>query len=501
MKQNLIRFASLFLALLTLLAVTAACTEKPDDKPKETIREGETEAPAETLVTADLPDLDLEGYNYVVLHWFDPNWMTRVNVDVYSEGTNGDPINDAVFKRNTRLTEKYDFTIEFENVPHGELNTKVRQYVNTGDDVCDVVYQILAETPGFSTEGDFLDFETAFEYVDLDKPYWDAYVRKEISFANHTFLMASSYNIIDEDATAAVAFNKQMARDEQLPNFYDMVRAGEWDFQNFYEQMTSFDGDVNGDAKMKPEEDIYGFLGGNDVTTTFFYGAGGRLTEKDEYDCPVFVFGTEENYDIVSGVLDIMYDSAFMNHHMIPNEDDNYYRQLFIDGHGLFFWMRMDDARAMRGEEAIDFGILPAPKYDELQENYLSMLSRYTCGLMTVLRCEQDPDTVGFIMEAMAAASYYDLTEAYYEVTLKGKSARDDESQEMLDVIFSHRVVDIGDVFDFGGFAGTLLSYPKSYPGKYTIASVFASNENKINSAIEKFYEQIDKLDLEAYMN
>ncbi len=500
MKRNAsmkYRLLSLIAAVLLLAAALTACAET-SDLPKDTLPpvSGEETVPEETRITADLPDLDLEGYTFTVAHWFAAGWECRANIDVWAEGFNGDPINDAVYSRNTRLTEKYDFEIDFQNVDHSELVDKVRQFTSTGDDVYDLVYLLLAETQGFTVDGSFLDFEADFDYVDLDKPYWDNYIRKELSFLGHTFLMASSYNVHDEDATAALAFNKQMALDLQTPNLYDIVRAGNWTFDALYGQMTSFDGDVNGDQVMKPEEDVYGFLGGNDTLATFYYGAGGRLTEKDEMDYPVFVFDTEDNYDLLSAVLDIMYDRSFMNHHMIGNENDVFFRQLFIDGHGLFYWMRMDDARAMRGEEAINFGILPVPKYDEVQKDHMSLLSRHTSGLMSVLRCEQNPDTVGFLMEAMAAASYYDLTNAYYEVTLKGKAARDDDSQDMLDIVFRHRVIDIADVFNFGGFADTLLNYPRSHPGQYNLASLYAENESKIDKAIEDFYEKIEKLDL-----
>ena len=243
------KIVAVLLLAATVIMTASACAEKPTES-------GETKAPegpateAETRITANLPDLDLEGYLFSVVHWYDPNWESRRNIDIYAETLSGDTINDAVYQRNTRLTEKYDFEIEFTEIQHSELNSKVRQLVNTNDDVYDLVYQILAETPGFTTDGDFLDFETSFEYCDLDQPYWDNNVRKELSFAEHTFLMASSYNIIDEDATAAVAFNKQIASDENLPDFYDFVNQGIWTFEEIYDQMSSFDGDINGDMKM-----------------------------------------------------------------------------------------------------------------------------------------------------------------------------------------------------------------------------------------------------------
>ncbi|MCQ2426254.1 MAG: hypothetical protein MJ070_08920 [Lachnospiraceae bacterium] len=493
-KSIFLRVFCLVLALLAASAVVIGCAEKPAEG---TETKGPKETEAETVdpnTVADLPDMNLEGYLYSVLHWYVNGWENRMNIDIYAEAPNADPINDAVYNRNTRLTEKYNFEIDYTTLAHNEVVNAMRQGVNTGDDLYDLVYARLTDVAGVVTEGDCLDFETAFEYVDLDKAYWDQSMRKELSFANHSFLMASSYNIIDEDATAALAFNKTIARDNNIPDVYGLASTGAWTFDALEDIMLGFESDINGDGVLKEADDVFAFLGGKDVSPSFYFGGGGRLTEKDDDDLPEYVFNTEENYDIFTRVCDIMYEPNFLNHHTISNTDDNYYRQLFIDGHGLFFWMRMDDPRIMRGEEAIDFGILPIPKYEEEQDNYYSMVSRHTTGFMSVLICEQNPDIVGFIMEAMAAASYKDLTSAYYDVTLKGKSARDDESQDMLDIIFAHRVLDIGDMLDFGGFTSTLLGYQSENRGKYDISSKYAAAESKIESDIWDFIEKVESL-------
>ena len=491
-KSIFLRVLCLVLALFTVSAVLISCAETPGET---TDTKGPKETAAETVdpnTVADLPDQNLEGYLYSILHWYVSGWENRMNIDLYAEAPNADPINDAVYNRNTRLTEKYNFEIDYTTLPHNEVVNTMRQSAQTGDDLYDLIYARLTDVTGIVTEGDCLDFETAFEYVNLDKAYWDQSMRKELSFAGRSFLMASSYNIIDEDATAALAFNKTLARDNNIPDVYALASAGTWTFDAIEDIMIGFESDVNGDGVLKEADDVYAFLGGKDVSPSFYFGGGGRLTEKDDDDLPEYVFNTEENYDIFTRVCDIMYEPNFLNHHTISNTDDNYYRQLFIDGHGLFFWMRMDDPRIMRGEESIDFGILPTPKYDEDQENYYSMVSRHTTGFMSVLLCEQNPDIVGFIMEAMAAASYTELTRAYYDVTLKTKAARDDESQDMLDLIFSHRVLDIGDMLDFGGFTSTLLSYQSSNHGKYDIASKYAASESKIESDIENFIDKVE---------
>ncbi len=498
MKKNTVRVLCSLLALITLILAAVSCAE-PDKPSSETKAPTESDANTETQrIAADLPDLDLGGYTYSVAHWHRADWPTRGNIDIYSEGTNGDPVNDAVYKRNTRLTEKYDFEIEYEEIEANELVQKARQFVSTGEDVYDLVYILASGVAGLLTDGSFLDFEEAFDYVDLDKDYWDQYIRKELSFMNHSFLMASSYNVIDEDATAAVAFNKTIARDEGFDSFYDLVYNDVWTFDKILDTMTAYDGDKNGDGQLTEKDDVYGFLAGDDVMISFFYGAGGRFTEKDEYDLPVYVFGDETNIEIILDIFDIMYDPTFLNHHAIKDTTDPYYRQLFVDGHGLFFWMRMDDARALRGEEAINFGILPIPKWTEDQDEHISMVSRHTTGYMSVLMSEQDPDTVGFIMEAMAGASYYDLKEAYYEITLKGKSTRDDESQDMLDIIFKHRTTDIGDICNFGGFTDIMLRYGSQNKSR-NIASSYAEYKDRIDRAIEDFYEKVDVLEQKMY--
>ncbi len=492
-KAFFLRLFALLLALLTMAAVFTGCVSEKGPE-KDTLPPETEGTPESELVHADLPDLTFDGYTYTVLHWYLEGWESRKNMDIYAESVTGDPINDVVYTRNTRLTQKYDFEIDYSTELYNEVISKMRSAVATNDDLYDLVYARLVDVPSVVVEGDCLDFETAFEYVDLDKPYWDQNIRHELSFGGRNYLMASSYNVTDEDATAGMAFNKRILADNGVTDVYALASAGNWTFDTLEDIMQGFESDVNGDGKLVEDEDVFSFLGGSDVATSFFFGGSGRLTVKDNWDYPEYVFSQEDNINVFTRVCDIMYEPNFLNHHAIANTDSIYYRQLFIDGHGLFFWMRMDDARAMRGEESIDFGILPSPKYDESQNDYISMISRHTTGFMSVLSCELNPDIVGFIMEAMAAASHYDLTHAYYDVTLKTKSARDDESQEMLDLIFAHRMVDIGEVMNFGGFATTMQNYMTKNPGKYNIVSAYASDEQKIASAVEEFIGKIEKI-------
>ena len=480
------RIAALLLALLTIVGTLAACAEAKGPTNETLPPEVSAE---DTRVTHDLPPKTFDGYTFGMLHWFIEGWQVH-GVDLYAEEINSDPINDAVYTRNTRLSETLDISFEYEEKAYNEVVNTIRQAVRSNDDYYDLVYARLTDVSTVLLEGSFLDYNYDLPYIDLDKPYWDQSVREQLSFGGHLFLEASDLNITDKNATDGLLFNKQLARDFNLPNFYDLVKEGTWTLDALYENMTAFDGDVNGDGKLNPDDDIMGYLGSADVTMSLFYGGGGKLTEKDEYDLPEYVFNTEENIDLITRVFDIMYDDTFINAHKY---NASYYNN-FIAGHGLFYWSRMEKVVQLRGEEAIDFGILPTPKRDEYQPEHLSMLSEHMTGLPAVLSSETDPDTVSYIMEAMAAGSYYDLQKAYYDVTLKTKSARDDESQDMLDIIFRNRILDLGELCQFGLFSNDLLYYPNQV-GNYAIVSKYESVESKIEKDIEKFIEAVDKID------
>ncbi len=486
--MNAKKLLALLLALVTVIGVLSACANQ-DQPAQDTLQTEKDTDPADTRVTHDLPPMTFDGYTFGMLHWYISGWLVH-GTDLYVEETDGEPVNDAVYSRNARLSEALDIDFSYEEQSYEEIIDTIRQSVRSNDDFYDLYYARLIEVNSVLLEGAFLDYNYDLPYIDLDKPYWDQSVRKMFSFGNHLFLEATDINTTDKDATDAYLFNKKLARDFDLPNFYDLVREGVWTFDELYKNMTAFDGDLNGDGVLNPYDDIMGFLGAADVTMSLFYGGGGHLTVKDEYDLPENDFDNEDNIDLVFSIFDIMYDPTFVNSHV----NNTPVRDCFVAGNGLFLWSRMSEVTMLRGEESIDFGILPTPKRDEDQPEHLSMLSQHTTGLPGVLSSEQNPDTVSYIMEAMAAASHYDLQKAYYDITLKTKSARDDESQEMLDLIFKNRILDIGELCRFGGFSDNLLLWASSM-GDRNIMSRYKSLESKIETDIQKFIEAIDRID------
>ena len=85
------------------------------------------------------------------------------------------------------------------------------------------------------------------------------------------------------------------------------------------------------------------------------------------------------------------------------------------------------------------------------------------------------------------------LTPAYYEKTLKGAYVRDDESIDMLDIIFGNRVYDVGHLYMVGTLPHNVTQLlVNNNPGGLT--SVYQSFLNLANSDIRELNQRIEML-------
>ena len=71
---------------------------------------------------------------------------------------------------------------------------------------------------------------------------------------------------------------------------------------------------------------------------------------------------------------------------------------------------------------------------------------------------------------------------AYYDTALNNRYIRDEDSGEMLDIIFASRVYDFGFIFDVGGM-GTLIQTMFN-SRKNNFASEYEKRESKAQSAL-----------------
>ena len=502
------RITAVLIALLMLVPTLASCSDNTPAETKETTSQQETAQTAESTdasadesetederIKPNIPEsADFGGDDITFLHWYNPAWTetVRQSRDIYSEGITGEAINDAVYNRNVKIEDAYKVKIALQLEQSTDIASMVGQQVTAGDSTYDVVYQILSAAPALIQKSYFHNLFNV-PNIDLEKPWWDQNSISSLSTMGILPLVSTSINVNDKDATAALAFNKTIAENNQLEDLYTLVREGKWTYDKLTEMAEATYNDSNGDGTMTPD-DVYGFLGGRDVIDSLYHGSGSQFITKNENDEFVFTFGTERDVDVISKGIDIVNSSWYFNHHAWKDQSDILYRQIFETGHGLFFWMRLDDVTNMRAGDA-DFGIIPIPKYEEAQDKYYSLVSQHTTGLMSIpITCAGDElSMVGMVLEALAAESHYTLIPEYIETSLKTKNSRDAESADMLDIILGNRVFDPMNVYSFANFGDAIMDAADA--NNKDMASLIKSKEKLVNKSIEKVLKAVSAVE------
>ncbi|MBO7254236.1 MAG: hypothetical protein J6V36_02920, partial [Clostridia bacterium] len=94
-----------------------------------------------------------------------------------------------------------------------------------------------------------------------------------------------------------------------------------------------------------------------------------------------------------------------------------------------------------------EFGIIPVPMYSSSQDDYCSEMGNHTASVLMIPNTVLADDDLGLVIQALAELSEEQLTPEYYEKQLKFRDFKDEESAEMLDIIFNNRHYDLGAVF------------------------------------------------------
>ena len=498
-------FMLIFAALLALLA--ACSTNAPlDDSKKKEENGGENqigernEATTEDKLYPALEAVDFEGYEFkfYITNLDLPDWAEWAHRDLVSdEVLSGEPINDAVYSRNKKIEEKYNITIKeivYSSSTAWGLSDKVATAVRAGDDIYDVVVPHVHELQSLMLRGDLLDFNQ-MPFIDLTKPWWNQGTIKDLSIDNKVFLLQGDLLIMDNDAMAAMIFNKKILAENELESPYDLVKKGEWTFDKLLEMGRGIAKDLNGDGTMYIKDDLFGYILQCGTEASFIVSGGSKICDKDENDLPVITAGTERFYRITELLQEMLSDTQnSVNLHSFEGEFPIYDEQvkMFSEDRALFTWIRMRIVERLRGMET-DFGIIPCPKLDKAQEYYITYNEPNAGTGLSIPQTASNHERTGTILEDLCAESKYTLQPAYYEINLKGKYTRDDESQAMLDIILSNTAFDIGYIYNFGNFAA-LTCHRYGRDMKVEWVSKFEASRDKMQKDIDKLIDTVSNL-------
>ncbi|MBQ4289695.1 MAG: hypothetical protein II719_00705 [Clostridia bacterium] len=507
---------TLILASLLLSAAVVSCGEATGEEPASsepastgpssseeisssaeesgTETEAETEEPgwkSDVVYTVyrepNLPaDLTFEGETFRF------SLKERNDEFMFTEGLNGEVINDTTYARNLQVEER--FGIKLEGVLTDQEEGNLRAIVDSGSTEFDMVYGYADILIGVIPSGYALDM-CNIPYIDFSEEFWFPELVENFSCYDKVFMAPSDIATSILGNTIITYFNKRILGEYDLQSPYQMVYDNTWTLDNFLTMVRKVSKDLNGDGVMD-HNDLYGIgvISGRVLGTfaNLLMGCDVKVTVHNEDRSLSFDPDGEKIQLVIDKCAQVLKDRSLgfdeVTYGQIIHPEDPYYTPLFEQGHYLFELNYINCIQKTFREMEDDFGIAPLPKYDEYQENYHHRPS-VLVHLFSVPSTAVNLDKVGAVFSYMSWLSSQTVLPAYYEVTLKQKRTRDEDSARMLDLI--HNTI----YYDWPDIMTNIRWYMVNAYEAGSYERVVATSLKKLNKALNQIQNKLRDLD------
>lgn len=486
--------------ILTLLLLTVLLAGCAGDGTTETVGKtaGDTASSTETETLSEkerqiaaLPTGDYGGYDFMMLN----NESNFAYTQMSAEELTGEGINDAIFNRNNAVAERLNVKLVENKVPYAEVTSTMNTSIAAGDSTYSCFWNESQFVAPFAIAGSLWNVHDIAP-LSLDQPWWNAGAMADLTIKDYLYFLVGDLHLMFRESFWMVGFNKNIADDAGLDDLYTVVRDGKWTMDRMGEAMTAARADLNGDGVMDGN-DRFGMACYGGCVIPLFIGGGESLVERDTDGIPHFVAPDDRFYRTYEKIVSTYFASS-LDYSCIGGKTKNIdqyadasgvdsFHGVFLSGHALFYLEPIGSLKKLRSMDA-EFGVLPYPKLDEAQQDYATYIANYAavCGIPV---SAEDPERVGVVLENLCGLSHWDLQDAYIKDTLSFKYIRDEESREMLDIIFDTGRFNLSDQLDVNTVRSKIQD--SAIAGKDSVASIL---EKALPAAEKKLDENIRKL-------
>ena len=505
-SKFIMKITSALLVIVMILGTFAACAETVVGE-NETTANAATEMPSatdaiivpeETIVGDDVPELNFGGEDIIILGR-NRDWCAD---EIAVSDENGTIVNDAVYKRNTLVSERLGVNIVFQGVgattstDNYAVRDALRKYIESGDEDVDLVANAAYVSASTQAEGLYRNL-TDVENLDLSKPYWSQGLNTAMEVGGAQYLCSGAIMLSYYRFIFVTFFNVDTFNNAGIELLYDTVEKGEWTIEKQFTLAEELYKDNNGNGETD-EGDFFGFMGNHDMIGVDGYWASFELPilTKDEdgyYKYSLDLERTAKAVEVINdffwnnkGVMRVTYKSG-------DTEQDEI-AQRFANEEAAMVTLRLieceNDLVGMS-----NYGIVPLPKLDQNQAITRAAIhdSFSAYSIPNFNFSDDELAMIGAVLEVMASQSFQTITPAYYEQALKGRYANDPQSVAMLDQITQNVWIEAG-ILNCNAIEAPHKTFRDAIKNRYTNATSLFSQKAKItqrkitdlNASLEK---------------
>ena len=367
----------------------------------------------------------------------------------------GTPMGDLKHTIMESIMEDFNVTFDVVRITENDMLNQLTPAVMAGDLFAHIIISTTWAFGGLISAGLLGDI-SAVPTLNLDSDLWMRHVHRATTVRGEVLATAGIFE--HWDRASVVVFQKSLWNQLNLPDPYELVRRGEWTWDRFEEFAVLAAQDLTGDGVVDNINDRWGMaVIPDDFMRATVLSMGGRFFDFH----PV----TGRLYSPMATPEGIAIADWLRYFSLIPGAwyrgpGQNNRTEMFINRRALFMPHDLHIWEVVRAMDD-DFGILPYPKRNAEQPEYLSVAS-HNAMLIGIPITNNQLEETGIIMEALAAR--FAPVREMQRAELEDIVLRSDEDIEMLDYIIPNLACDIGFIMAIAGPVwntpmGTLYNY------------------------------------------
>ena len=477
-----------WICLFACLLMTA-CQEKEADLPADTADTAET-AGTKTVPETEpsyvdaLPKADYNGASFRGYGANTLNGMEYATLLQFSWGEqNGESCNDILYDRTAYLEEFYN--VDFvETIEPGNMSaSKVQANIKAGDAAHDMIYGDVASFGYSMVLAGGVYPSDMIPGLQLDNPYWSSEMRESLTIGDSYYFPTGAITPRYYGAAYLLMFNRDIVTDMNLPDPQALTKEGKWTIDVMFDMMADAYVDLNGNGEVDGDDQI-GFGYETLTAETLVLGCGYHYVENENGKMRA-AFDDENLVTLMQWMVQQYQQDGII----LDGANGIDYGAMVEAGRVLFDSPCTFSMAAYRDYE-YDFGMVPFPKENEMQDGYISYAQPWvvTVPYVPVTNTGDTLAMTGVLLDAMAAYGYEKVQPVIYEEVIMLKNTRDEASSEIVEMLYENVAIELASCIGLDGFTGKVQQMFTSNLGKTDITTLYAGSRE----SIENFFTNLE---------
>ena len=427
MKKTFIRLLSLALCIVMMAAMFISCAKEEEESDSK--KGNGTDKGVKSVLGFEEQDYEGKQFNVLVNNSYD-----LTERDFYIADPGADNLSKVIYERNVACEDYLGITLNYIREPgayDSGLPNKIKIQVDAG--ACE--YDMIAMALNTGISGGYIDIYNnvmQMKYINLEHEWWVQDTIEQCSINEQLYFLAGDACLSTYSNIGCILANLTVGENENLGvDLYETVRNGEWTIDEMIRLAKLVGSDLDGDGLQNPGSETYGWCMHNVLVRLMWSSCGIDLIVRE----PAGNFVLRDSLD--QRILDFVekLKNAFDDPHTNYVSDDDPAIDDFVKDRAYLMSTYLGIAEKLKAHN-IDspFAILPMPKYDMAQEDYISTNFPFHNALFFPGTAEA-PALCGMVAEFMGWQGKEIVVPEYYDVSLKYKKSDVTANIEMLDLI------------------------------------------------------------------